>query len=63
MAQVTAEVDRPKESRPSEGRLTVHLEMSTLAAGFLDPTKPGLLLLKCICFSFSNCNLIFFSSL
>jgi len=41
MAQVTAEVDRPRESRPSEGRLTVHLEMSTLAAGFLDPTKPG----------------------
>ena len=49
MAQVIAEVDRPRESRPSEGRLTVHLEMSTLAAGFLDPSKPGLLLLKYVC--------------
>ena len=41
LAQVAAEVDRPKESRPSEGRLAIHLEISTLAAGHLDPAKPG----------------------
>ncbi|XP_076801449.1 uncharacterized protein LOC143445929 [Clavelina lepadiformis] len=41
MAQVAAEMDRPRESRPSEGRLNVHVEMSTIAFPSFDPTKPG----------------------
>jgi len=41
LAQVTADIDLPKESRPNEGSLSIHLEISTLAAGHFDPTKPG----------------------
>ena len=41
MAQVCCVLDRPKESRPSEGRLNVHVELSTIAYPSFDPTKPG----------------------
>ena len=39
MAQVACVLDRPKESRPNEGRLTVHVEMSAIAFPTFDPTK------------------------
>nr|CAB3244008.1 exosome complex component RRP45 [Phallusia mammillata] len=41
MAQVAVEMERPKESRPSEGSLHIHVEMSTLASGNFDASKPG----------------------
>ena len=41
MAQVTCALDRPKESRPSEGRVNVHVELSSIAFPSFDPTKPG----------------------
>jgi len=43
LAQVAAEIERPKESRPSEGSLSVHVELSTIASANFDPTKPGIL--------------------
>ena len=41
MAQVSCVLDRPKESRPNEGRVNVHVELSTIAYPSFDPTKPG----------------------
>nr|XP_002123693.1 exosome complex component RRP45 [Ciona intestinalis] len=41
MAQVAAELCRPRESRQSEGSLGVQVEMSMMAAPHLDPAKPG----------------------
>lgn len=41
MAQVSAEIDRPKESRPHEGNLGIFVEMSTMASPSFDPSKPG----------------------
>ncbi|XP_039267266.2 exosome complex component RRP45-like [Styela clava] len=41
LAQVRAEMDRPKESRSSEGNLGIFVEMSTMGSPSFDPTKPG----------------------
>lgn len=41
MSQVSCVLDRPKESRPSEGRLNVHVELPIIAFPSFDPTKPG----------------------
>ena len=41
MAQVACVLDRPKESRPNEGRLNVNVELSTIAFPTFDPAKPG----------------------
>jgi len=41
MAQVSCALDRPKESRPNEGRVNVHVELSTIAFPSFDPTKSG----------------------
>uniref|UniRef100_H2YHK9 Exosome complex component RRP45 n=1 Tax=Ciona savignyi TaxID=51511 RepID=H2YHK9_CIOSA len=41
LAQVTAELTKPKENRPSEGYLGIQIEMSTMAAPNFDPAKQG----------------------
>lgn len=41
MVQVVAELDQPKESRQSEGRFSLFVEMSTMGSPQFDPTKPG----------------------
>lgn len=41
LANVSAELDRPKESRPNEGNLCIFVEMSTMGSPSFDPTKPG----------------------
>lgn len=41
LAHTSAEMDRPKESRPNEGNLGIFVEMSTMGSPSFDPTKPG----------------------